>query len=139
MGRIKDFLKSVRSEQKELSQLQDHIDEIESSLLPQAIRYDKDKVQTSPDDPMIRVMAEVDEYREDMKRMVLSLTVKRRKAFGIIKRLDDSRHRQVLELYFLEPGRPMMWQVGERMGYSERRTYELYTEALNILEDKSPQ
>ena len=37
------------------------------SILPSGIRYDTLKVQTSPDDSMSRVMAEVDEYERKIR------------------------------------------------------------------------
>lgn len=130
----RDFLEQVRHEQKELNQLQDLIRQAELSLLPSGIRYDLDKVQTSPDDPMFRMLAKVADYQTEMRKRLELLTLKRQQAFAMIGELEDSRHRQVMQLYFLDPDRLKMREVAERMGYSERKTYELYLEALEILE-----
>lgn len=130
----KEFLDQVRHEQKELNQLQDLIRQAELSLLPSGIRYDLDKVQTSPDDPMFRTLAKVADYQVDMQKRLELLIAKRQKAFAMIGRLTDSRHRQVLQLYFLDPDRLKMHEVADRMKYSERKTYDLYKEALELLE-----
>lgn len=133
VGTVKDFLLQIRKEQKELSQLNDKIREIELSLLPSAIRYDTDKVQTSPDDPMLQMLAVVADYKADMVKRVELLTKRRRKAFALINTLEDSRQRQVLQLYFLDPGRLRMYQVAERIGYTDRETYRFYQAGLDIL------
>ena len=132
----RDFLNQVRHEQRELNQLQDMIRQAELSLLPSGIRYDLDKVQTSPDDPMFRMLAKVADYQTDMRKRLELLTAKRKKAFAMIGRLEDSRHRQVLQLYFLDPDRLKMREVAERIGYSEPETYRLYKSALDILDSE---
>ena len=52
-----DFLNSARVLHWQWLRLKAKHDELESCLLPAAIRYDKDKVQTSPDDTMSKIMA----------------------------------------------------------------------------------
>lgn len=47
---VKQFLYSFRDEQTEIDELNDRIYELEMSLLPSGIRYDQEKVQTSPSD-----------------------------------------------------------------------------------------
>ena len=45
------------------------IEELKGSLLPHGIRYDGDKVQTSPDDMLSRVMARIDELEREIEEM----------------------------------------------------------------------
>ena len=65
------FLNSARVLHWEWLRLKAKHDELESCLLPAAIRYDKDKVQSSPEDPMSKVVAEVMELEKEMKLIQL--------------------------------------------------------------------
>ena len=47
---VKQYLYSVRDEQKEIEELNERIYEMRMSLLPGAMRYDVDRVQVSPTD-----------------------------------------------------------------------------------------
>lgn len=131
MGKAKNLLFDVRNEQKEIIILRGQIEEAELALLPSAIRYDRDKVQTSPDDPMIRMMEKVEKYQELLRLHLESIYEKRQLAIRIIRRLDDTAERQILELYFLSASRPTLSQVGEVVGYSRAQTYRIYRRALD--------
>ena len=63
---VRELLQSVRAEKLEIVILREQIEELKMSLLPGAIRYDKDKVQTSPDDQMSAVMEKVDDYERKL-------------------------------------------------------------------------
>ena len=73
----KEYLQRIRSERLEIVQLQETVDELIYSLLPSGIRYDTLKVQTSPDDPMVRVMSEVDEYERKIRQHLSKLEIGR--------------------------------------------------------------
>lgn len=131
--RTKDYLYSIKYESKELDRMNDRIVEAELTLLPSAIRYDADKVQTTPDDPMLRMIAEVDSLKGDLAVRVERLTKRRRKAYDMIDTLEDSRHRQVLQEFFLGSWRTTMEDVAVSMSYSVREVYNLYSQAISLL------
>lgn len=131
---VKSFLYSVRDEQKEIAELENRIAEAEASLLPAAIRYDRDKVQTSPSDQMTETMVKVAEYVDEMEKHKAKLADRRLKAQKMINMLENSRERQVLDLYFLSSNRLSMCQVGNLMNFSERWIYQIYEQALDHLE-----
>lgn len=133
---IKQFLYSVRDEQKEIEELNNRICELRMSFLPGAIRYDKDRVQTSPSDSVTERMAELGDYEKTLSDKVRELTDKRNRAQKMIDSLGDSKERQVLGLYFLSIGRPRMTDVAKWMQFSVSRTYDLYKMALKHLEEK---
>ena len=135
--KAREYLKQIKREQIEICRLQEQIDTAEASLLPKAIRYDLDKVQTSPEDPMYSVLAEVDEYKQEMLKRVHRLTLRRRKAIRMLDQLKDSRQRQVLFLYYLDPGLLTMEQVAEKMIYSEREAWRKHDTAIAKLENMS--
>lgn len=135
--RAQEFLQQIKREQIEIKRLQEQIDTAETSLLPKAIRYDLDKVQTSPEDPMYAVLAEVEEYKREMMIRVQRLTARRNTALKLISRLKNTQQRQVLFLYYLDPGLLTMQQVADKMVYSEREAWRKHNAAMDRLANVS--
>lgn len=133
--KVKEYLRQIKREQIEICRLQEQIDTAEASLLPKAIRYDLDKVQTSPEDPLYAVLSEVEEYKKEMMKRTHRLILRRRKAIRMLDQLKDSRQRQVLFLYYLDPGLLTMNQVAEKMIYSEREAWRKHDTAISKLEN----
>lgn len=134
----KTYLQKIRSERLEVVQLQETVDELIYSLLPSGIRYDTLKVQTSPDDQMARVMAEVDEYERQIREHLQKLIERQNIAFAHIGALERSDFRQVLTLYYLTGERLTWHQVADKMDLSEQRIYQLHNEAIEELEKNWP-
>ncbi|MBQ1294661.1 MAG: hypothetical protein IIY21_11520 [Clostridiales bacterium] len=130
----KEYLQRIRSERLEIQQFEERIEEQRYSLLPSGIRYDVDKVQTSPDDPMMRVYAEIDKLERKIKEHLERLTTRYNIAMSNILLLDKSEHRQVLALYYLGQERLTWAMVAEKMAYSEQHIYELHNDAIAELE-----
>ena len=132
----KEYLQRIRSERLEIVQLQETVDELIYSLLPSGIRYDTLKVQTSPDDPIVRVMAEVDEYERKIRQHLSKLVDRQNVAFANVGALEKSDHRLVLTLYYLTGERLTWHQVADKMNLSEQRIYQLHNEAIEELEKR---
>ena len=130
----KEYLQKIRSERLEIVQLQETVDELKYSLLPSGIRYDTLKVQTSPDDSMSRVMAEVDEYERKIREHLSRLVDRQNVAFAYVGALEKSDHRLVLTLYYLTGERLTWHQVADKMALSEQRIYQLHNDAIEELE-----
>jgi len=130
----KEYLQKIRSERLEIVQLQETIDELKYSLLPSGIRYDTPKVQTSPDDSMSRVMAEVDEYERKIREHLSRLVDRQNVAFAYVGALEKSDHRLILTLYYLTGERLTWHQVADKMALSEQRIYQLHNDAIEELE-----
>lgn len=126
----KQFLYSIRDEYKEIEELEMRIEELETSLLPQGIRYDKELVQTSPADTATDLMAEIGDYQVMLRRKLMKLNRRRKTAQEKIDTLTDSRQRQILDLYFLSDRRYTMAEVAAVMGYSTKQTFRMYSWAL---------
>ena len=130
---VKEFLRSIRSEQLEILHLQEIIDAAEMELLPQAIRYDKDKVQVSPEERFSKVCAAIADYQEELGREMVILLKRQMKAAEMIMGLDDEKERTVLRLYYLttDHGQPLTWgQVAIRMNYFESHVKRIHGNAL---------
>lgn len=130
---VKQFLYSVRDEQKEIEELTDRIYEMRMSLLPAGIRYDTDKVQTSPEDKLSECEAKIADYSTMLGQKKEALIQRRHRAQEMIDLLEDSRERQVLDIYFLSVKRLSMEDVSALIGYSRKQTYRIYKSALQNL------
>ena len=133
MNKVKALLYSVRDEQKEINIIREQIAQAELALLPSAIRYDRDKVQASPTDPMILMAEKVEKYEAELQKRLIQLTDKRTRATRMIGRMKDSRYRQVLTLYFLDERHLTMEQVAMIIGYEISNTYKIRSRALRAL------
>lgn len=133
---VREELYSIRASQAEINILQERIEEARYSLYPHAIAYDGDKVQTSPSDRMSEVEAKIDEYIRMMQAKLRPLIERKIRAERMIDKLEDSRQRQALSLYFLSSKRMSMEDVGKQMGYAQSRTYDFWRAGLEELEEK---
>lgn len=118
-----EFLLQVRVLERTIWRKTMQHDELESCLLPAAIRYDKDVVQTSPEDKLADIAAAVIELEKEIR------ILKQRKAKlaweigSAIEQLEDDREKTILMAYYV--GRVPMHEIAERIGYSIQHTYRL--------------
>lgn len=93
-----------------------------------AITYDKDHVQTSPQDYMSMTIADVIDRDKEMKRDIARHQEAKAKAYGIIRQMEDVSHRTVLEWFYLD--NTSMLAIASKLNMSERSTYYLRDDAL---------
>ena len=120
--RAYSFLNSARVLHLEWLRLKAKHDELESCLLPAAIRYDKDKVQTSPDDPMSKIIAQVMELESEMKRVQFNKSRQINKIDKAISSLESAEERTALTMRYIN--RVAVTDIADAMGYSEKRIYQ---------------
>ena len=94
---------------------------LKNCLLPEAIRYDVDRVQSSSEDPMGRIFSELD----DLERQIAELKAEKAGLIslvaGAIEQLEDDFEKTVLAEFYI--GRRSMRDVARAIGYSPRRAY----------------
>ena len=112
------FFKMVRAERADIETLQLRIKELELSLLPRGIRYDRDKIQTSPSDQMIEVASKIDELERKMQAKLVKLNSDMVKAVTIVQAMPTPEYRQLITLRYLTGSRTSWEQIAEIMGYS---------------------
>ena len=131
----KEFLQSIRMERMEVDHLSDLLEELRTSLLPSAIRYDKIDVQVSlPDDPMAETYAKIEEVETKIRDHLTGLVKKYDQAANMILQLEKTEHRQVLQLYYLSSSRVKWHDVADKMFLSEQRIYQLHGDAIKEAE-----
>ena len=117
------YLKLPRQLEWEIRRLTYEHDELQASLLPSAIRYDKDVVQTSPEDAMPNVASRVLELEKrirDLNNRKLNTMLTITAAFD---RMPDKREAAVLTAYYVR--RLSMEKVSEHIKKSLQHTYRL--------------
>lgn len=118
-----DFLLSPRRIADEIWRKDIRRQELRACLLPAAITYDKDRIQTTPEDHMAETMAEVADLDAEIE------ILRRRRArqihliSGALDQLEDGREKAILEAYYI--GRKSMNEIAEHMSYSLQHAYRL--------------
>lgn len=118
-----DFLLGPRRISDEIWRKDLRRQELRSCLLPSGITYDKDPVQTSPEDSMARIMAEVDELDQQIDTLRRSMATEILRISRVIDQMDDPREATVLDAYYL--GRKSMQEIADHLHYSTRHVYRL--------------
>lgn len=115
------FLNSARVLHYQYLRLKAKRDELESCLLPAAIRYDKDKVQRSPEDPMSKIISEINELENEMARVQHNKQIQVEKIYKAISRLESEEEKTSLTMRYVS--RIPVKKIAEEMGYSEPTIY----------------
>lgn len=117
-----DFLMQIRRKEIIIRRKETQRDELRACLLPGAVRYDRDKVQSTPTDKMSDVMARVDELDreiEQLRREKAALVIEISDA---IEKLEDDNEKTVLTEFYI--ARAPMTQAADAINYSVRRAYD---------------
>ena len=130
---VKVFLKGIRDKRFELQLLKEKRNEIYYSLMPSGIRYDLDKVQTSPVDRMPVAAGDLEEAQQRIDALIDSLSHDINLAMRVVNQMQESKHRQLIMLRYLGLDRKATsWEyVADVMGYTpEYVRGELHGEAI---------
>lgn len=120
MTDILKFLKQIRTKRRELGILENTMQELRFMLMPSGIRYDLDKVQTSPEDRLSQSVADLVAVERRQKRQIERLMSDIAKAENLIETMPTPEYRELIRLRYVSGGLKLMtWeQVAEQMGYS---------------------
>ena len=127
------FLGKVRGYDNRISRLENTIEALKLNLLPGAIRYDKDNVQTSNQNPMEDLFAKIDEYEREM----LDLKNKRAEAVlavdNALQKMKDCKEQRVLLEYYI--GRISIPDIAVGMGITNRHCLRLKNNGVSMLSE----
>ena len=105
--------------------------QLESSLIGRGVRYDTDRVQTSPKDNMSEVVSEIvtiekNIYERNLLRANIISEIYRK-----LNSLDNPRHSQILHRYYLM--NRTFSDIAEEMNLSAKWVSKLHVDALKAL------
>ena len=90
--------------------------------MPAAIRYDKDKVQTSPDDQISRIIAEINGLELEMAKVQLRKSQQIELIDKAINSLTSNEERTALTMRYIN--RIPVSDIAQSMGYAEPTIYK---------------
>lgn len=135
----KEYMERIRNVRREIRLLQEQIlrDTVYASNV-KAIRYDVDRVQTSPEgDRMADIISGIVGNEDKLYKKVKDLMKQEDDSRKYLLQLREEQERVLVLHYFND----LKWDdVAEQTGYSLSRVYEIKNEGLNKLTDvlKSP-
>lgn len=130
----KEYMEQIRNVRREIRLLEEQIlrDTVYASNV-KAIRYDVDRVQTSPDgDRMADIISGIVGAEEKLYKKIEYLMKQEDEARMYLLRLQEEQERVIVLHYFND----LKWDdVAEQTGYSLSRVYEIKNEGLNKLSE----
>lgn len=130
-----NYLYSIREVEKQIKSREDELEALRYKASGAgAIRYDKDKVQISPDDYLSLAVMDIIEIEKQIKEDQESIERKKGEAYWITRSLPEPNHRAFIEWYYLN-GISML-ETASRMNISERNAYYLRDESLEAFGEK---
>lgn len=111
--------------------VQMQIDRLEGCLQGHAIRYDQDKVQTSPKDAVAEVMCELEGLLKKQTKLQIELTAAVADVAGLIGQLKNNRQALVMHCRYTSG---MSWaKIADRVQCSERHVFRIHDDAVRLL------
>ena len=111
--------------------LQMQIDKLEGCLEGHAIRYDQDKVQTSPKDAVAEVMCDLEALLKKRDKLRIALTRAVADVAGLIDQLKNNKQAIVMHCRYTSG---MSWsRIAERVQCSERHVFRIHDDAVDWL------
>ena len=128
-NKAENYLKAIREVEKSLKSKRDELEALRYKASGAgAIRYDRDHVQTSPQDYLAMAMADIIEIDKQIKEDELSIEDMKGQAYSIVRRMTKADCRTLIEWFYLNG--VSMIDVAEKMHLSERSAYYLKDDAL---------
>lgn len=119
---VEELFRNIRAARKELWILGQRESDLTLSMLPGAIRYDKDKVESSPEDPMLKFAERLSDIEDIKRKRMKELAENDYTAQLILRKMPTARNRLLLELRYIEGGighRYSWSEIADEIGYSE--------------------
>lgn len=124
------FLRTIRDDDRALKSKRDELDALRYKASGAgAIRYDRDHVQTSPQDFLSMAMDDIIKIEKQIEQKEADLEEKKGRAYAIVRQIPQTDHRIILEWYYLN-GLSMI-ATADKMNIAERTAYYLRDDALD--------
>jgi len=129
----KQDLEQIRDTEKNIKAKQDELEALRYKASGAgAIRYDKDRVQTSPQDYMAMAVADIVEIEKQISEAQAEIEQMKGDAYALVRRMDKPEQRTIIEWYYLNG--LSMANTALHMNMSERSAYYLREDALETFE-----
>lgn len=124
------FLGQVRGFDNKIKRLERTIESLRYNLTPGAIRYDKDRVDTSPQDQMTELFAKIDQYERELKVEYAKRAEVVLKVDDALNRMSDTKERIVLKEYYI--GKINLRDIADGLGITVRHCIRLKNNGVSM-------
>ena len=130
----KQYLNQIQTLTLRIKRLDDEIERNRLMLLPGAIRYDKDRVQTSPKDQMSEYAAKIDALTRRQDKLRQELATKRDRIIRELMSLENVVYEELLYLRYVRLQR--YEAIADEMGYTADHVRHMHGWALSEFRKK---
>ena len=109
------WLNRSRRCDSEIRRMERKIEELKSCLLTGGIDYSRDKVNSSPDDMMSKIFAEIDETERMIKEKSIERGFQVSEISSAIESIDNDLQKNVLTEFFIS--KKSVFKIAEEMNY----------------------
>lgn len=128
-ARATNFLMAIRTVEKRIYSKRLELEALQYKASGAgAIRYDKDRIQTSPDDYLAKAMVDIIEIEKQIEKEEGDIEKKKGKAYSIVRQMEQPDQRIIIEWYYLNG--LSMAETATKMNIAERTSYYLRDDAL---------
>ena len=124
------FLNEPHRLKCKLIEIDNQIEELRVSMLPGAVRYDKDSVMSSPDDPMIKYAERIEPLANRRKMIEQEYRIAFTEVSGALDKLSP-KQAIVMRLKYID--RKSNSDIAGAYGVSRRRVSQICEESYEIL------
>ena len=133
---IYDFLNRPRYIKSQIVIAEKNLEDLRLSMYPSAIRYDRDKVQSSPSDPMPRYAEKVDELQTQIKKLQLEY-LEARDAITNVALTLNYKEQEVIMLRYV--ARCSWRMIAFELNCTEDWVFKLHRKAVKNLTKNYPE
>lgn len=133
---VYQLLYAPRRIDQQIGRISAKIRSLRDSLELSGVRYDTDRVQSSPSDRMSAIIAEIDALEHKRDELIDGRIRAIEQIEEAVNGLSDETERTVLYMQYI--GRERMDDIAETIGYSRSRLYEIRSRALRSLDAVHP-
>ena len=128
-ARASSYLSSIRNIEKSLNNKRLELEALRYKASGAgAIRYDKDRVQSTPEDFLVKAMDDIIQIEKQIEKEEREAEKKKGRAYSIVRKMDQAEHRIIIEWYYFNG--LSMTDAATRMNIAERTAYYLRDDAL---------
>lgn len=127
------ILTKPRNIKAEMRRVDARIEDTRLMMLPSAIRYDTDKVISSPSDPMLKFAEQIDELEQQKKKLKEEYLVARSKLLNLVDKLSDNIMKDVIQARYMSEMR--FKDIVETIPVEEAQMYRLHNKAIGEMEE----
>lgn len=114
-----------------IKEIEIEIDELETRLMPSGIRYDKDKIQSSPSDAMSEILSKVADLKTKRDQLIVEGNYSLERLIKFINQLDDPTERLMAKYHYVNG---ISWsKITAMMNYASEST--IYYHRRNLIRE----